>query len=72
MLDKIRVLRRMLDERGLAAELAVDGGVDLDNVGAVCAAGANVIVSGSGVYGTGDYAATIAALRREGQRARPG
>ena len=68
-LDKIRRLRRMLDERGLAVDIEVDGGVKLDNIAEVCAAGANVIVSGSGVYGTKDYAATIAALRQRGTEA---
>ena len=69
-LDKIRRLRRMLDERGLAVEIEVDGGIKVDNVAEVCAAGANVIVSGSGVFGTKDYAATIAELRRRGEAAR--
>jgi ribulose-phosphate 3-epimerase len=69
-LDKIRTLRRMIDERGLAVEIEVDGGVKLDNVGEVCAAGANVIVSGSGVFGTKDYAATITEMRKRGEAAR--
>jgi ribulose-phosphate 3-epimerase len=68
-LEKIRRLREMLDERGLAVEIEVDGGIKLDNVAEVCAAGANVIVSGSGVFGTTDYAATIAELRRRGEAA---
>lgn len=69
-LDKIRRLRRMIDERGLTVDIEVDGGVHLDNVAEVCAAGANVIVSGSGVFGTKDYAVTIAELRRRGEAAR--
>jgi ribulose-phosphate 3-epimerase len=69
-LDKVRRLRRMIDERGLAVEIEVDGGIKVDNIDAACAAGANVIVSGSGVFGTPDYAATIAELRRRGQAAR--
>jgi ribulose-phosphate 3-epimerase len=68
-LEKIRRLRRMIDERGLAVDIEVDGGVKVDNVGAVCAAGASVIVSGSGVFGTKDYAATIAELRARGDAA---
>ena len=71
-LDKIRQLRRMIDERGLAVEIEVDGGIKVDNVAEVCAAGANVIVSGSGVFGTPDYAATIAELRARGEAARRG
>ncbi len=69
-LDKIRTLRRLIDERGLAIEIEVDGGVKVDNIAEVCAAGADVIVSGSGVFGTKDYAATIAELRRRGTAAR--
>jgi ribulose-phosphate 3-epimerase len=69
-LEKIRRLRRMIDERGLAVDIEIDGGVKVDNVGLVCAAGANVIVSGSGVFGTKNYAATIAELRARGEAAR--
>jgi ribulose-phosphate 3-epimerase len=69
-LDKIRQLRRLIDQRGLAVDIEVDGGIKVDNVAAVCAAGANVIVSGSGVFGTRDYAATIAAMRAQGEAAR--
>jgi ribulose-phosphate 3-epimerase len=68
-LRKIQQLRRLIDERGLDVDIEVDGGIKVDNVAAVCAAGANVIVSGSGVFGTGDYAATIAELRSRGQSA---
>ncbi|HEU0037310.1 MAG TPA: ribulose-phosphate 3-epimerase [Kofleriaceae bacterium] len=69
-LDKIRRLKAMIDARGLDVCIEVDGGIKVDNVAAVCAAGANVIVSGSGVFGTKDYAATIAELRRRGEAAR--
>jgi ribulose-phosphate 3-epimerase len=65
-LDKIRQLRRRIGERGLAVDIEVDGGVKLDNVAAVAGAGADVIVSGSGIFGTPDYAATIAAMRAHG------
>ena len=65
-LDKIRRLRRMIDERGVAVDIEVDGGVKLDNIAAVVAAGANVVVSGSGIFGTADYAATIEAMRAHG------
>ena len=70
-LGKIRRLRQMLDERGLDVDIEVDGGIKLDNIAEVCAAGANVLVSGSGVFGTPDYAATIVELRRRGQAALP-
>src|SRR5262249_53555682 len=69
-LDKIRRLRRQIDERGLDVEIEVDGGVKVDNVAEVCAAGANVIVSGSGVFGTPDYATRIAGRRARGEAAR--
>lgn len=68
-LGKIQQLRRMIDERELDVDIEVDGGVKVDNVAAVCAAGANVIVSGSGVFGTSDYAATIAQMRTRGEAA---
>jgi ribulose-phosphate 3-epimerase len=69
-LRKIQQLRTMIDERGLDIDIEVDGGIKVDNVAAVCAAGANVIVSGSGVFGTKDYAATIAELRSRSEAAR--
>jgi len=62
-LDKIRALRRRIGERGLTTELEVDGGVKVDNIGEVVAAGADVLVAGSAVFHSDDYAATIAALR---------
>ena len=49
-LDKVRAVRAALDERGLAAELEVDGGVNADNVRAVADAGASVLVAGSAVF----------------------
>jgi ribulose-phosphate 3-epimerase len=69
-LPKIRKLRQMLDERGLSVDIEVDGGITVANVAEVCAAGANVIVSGSGIYGTADRAATIADMRAKGSAAR--
>jgi ribulose-phosphate 3-epimerase len=69
-LEKIRRLRRLIDERGLDVEIEVDGGIKLDNVAEVCEAGANVIVSGSGIFGTEDYAATIAEMRARGEAGR--
>jgi ribulose-phosphate 3-epimerase len=62
-LPKIEALRQMIDRRGLAVELEVDGGVKPDNIGRIAAAGAEVFVAGSAVFGTPDYRATITALR---------
>jgi ribulose-phosphate 3-epimerase len=69
-LEKISRLRRLIDERGYTCEIEVDGGIKVDNVDLVVKAGANVIVSGSGVFGTKNYAATIAELRSRGESAR--
>ena len=63
-LDKLRVVRRELDRLQLAVDLQVDGGIKVDNIAAVAEAGANVFVSGSGIFGQQDYAATIARMRR--------
>jgi ribulose-phosphate 3-epimerase len=62
-LDKISALRQRIKERGLSTELEVDGGVKIDNIREVVAAGADVLVAGSAVFNTEDYAATITALR---------
>ena len=63
-LEKIAQLRRLLDERAWPAEIEIDGGIKVDNIEAAVKAGANVIVSGSGIFGTKDYAATIAQMRQ--------
>ena len=63
VLAKITELRRMIDERGLNVDIEVDGGIKGDNIAAVAAAGANVFVAGSAVFGAKDYRATIADLR---------
>ncbi len=63
-LDKLRAVRRELDRLQLAVDLQVDGGIKVDNIAAVAEAGANVFVSGSGIFGQQDYAATIARMRR--------
>ncbi len=61
-LEKIRRIRRMIGDRRI--ELEVDGGVNVETMGSVITAGADVVVAGSAVFKGGDYAATIAALRR--------
>jgi len=68
-LEKIEQLRQRIDDKGYTVDIEVDGGIKLDNIAAVAAAGANVFVSGSGVFGTPDYAATIAELRKRAEAA---
>ncbi len=64
MTGKIELLRSQLSRSGLAVDIEVDGGIKEDNVATVVKAGANVIVSGSGIFGTRDYAKTIAAMKK--------
>ncbi len=63
VLPKITSLRESIERRGLDCDIEVDGGVKVDNIARVVSAGANVIVSGSGIFKTEDYAATISAMR---------
>ncbi len=63
-LPKIHALRGMLDKRGLETELEVDGGVKTSNIERISHAGADVFVAGSAVFGSPDYTATIAELKR--------
>ncbi len=63
VLDKLAQARRLIDASGFAVRLEVDGGVKLDNIGAIARAGADTFVAGSAIFGTPDYAATIGALR---------
>lgn len=63
VVPKIRALREEIETRGLDVDIEVDGGIKVDNVDVAVSAGANVIVSGSGIFKTDDYAATIAAMR---------
>ncbi|NIQ95996.1 MAG: ribulose-phosphate 3-epimerase [Desulfuromonadales bacterium] len=63
-LDKIRALRREIDQRRLEVELEVDGGVKADNIADIAGAGADVFVAGSAVFGADDYAETIETMRR--------
>ena len=52
-IDKLRRLRRMIDDRGLNVRIEIDGGIDASNIAEVCEAGAEIIVAGSAVYGGG-------------------
>ena len=60
-LDKIRELRGIVQRRGLSTDIEVDGGVKIDNVDQFLAAGANVIVAGSGIF-KGDLAGNVEAF----------
>ncbi len=71
-LPKIERLRRWIEERGLTVALEVDGGVAPGSIGRAARAGADVFVAGTAVFGAADYAAAIAALRREAREARTG
>jgi len=62
-LDKIRCLRAMIDENGLSTLIQIDGGVNLATVKEVVEAGADVLVAGSAIFGSDDYATTIAQLK---------
>lgn len=63
-LPKIHTLRAMLDNCGSEAELEVDGGVKIANIAQISHAGADVFVAGSAVFGSSDYGATIAEMKR--------
>ncbi|MDT7836407.1 ribulose-phosphate 3-epimerase [Aquabacterium sp. OR-4] len=72
-LPRLRQVRQRLDAHvrggGRAIRLEVDGGVKADNIGAIAAAGADTFVAGSAVFGSSDWAATIAALRQGAEQA---
>jgi ribulose-phosphate 3-epimerase len=62
-IDKLRRLRRIIDERRLKVRLEIDGGIDLENIGTVVAAGAEIIVAGSAIFGGPDPEAALRELR---------
>jgi len=63
VLPKIRRLRQIIDAQELPVLIEVDGGVSPETVGNIVAAGADVLVSGSGIFGGGDIAANVRRLR---------
>ncbi len=63
-LDKLREARRLIDASGRAIRLEIDGGVKLQNIGEIAAAGADTFVAGSAIFNSADYATTIAEMRR--------
>jgi ribulose-phosphate 3-epimerase len=68
-LAKLREARRLIDASGLPIRLEIDGGVKVDNIGEIAAAGADTFVAGSAIFSASDYAATIARMRDEIARA---
>ena len=64
-LEKLRQARKIIDDSGRDIRLEVDGGVKVDNIGEIAAAGADMFVAGSAIFGSADYAATIAAMKSE-------
>ena len=63
-LDKLKRARALIDASGRDIRLEIDGGVKVDNIGEIAAAGADTFVAGSAIFGSDDYAATIGAMRK--------
>ena len=63
-LEKLRRVRRLIDDGGYAIRLEVDGGIKVDNIDETARAGADTFVAGSAIFGADDYAAVIAGMRR--------
>ncbi len=70
VLPKIERVRELIDRGGREVRLEVDGGVKIDNIETIAAAGADTFVAGSAIFGTRDYRATIRAMREKIARAR--
>jgi len=64
-LAKLADARRRIEASGREVRLEIDGGVKVDNIGAIARAGADTFVAGSAIFGSKDYAATIAEMRRQ-------
>ncbi|AIU89988.1 MULTISPECIES: ribulose-phosphate 3-epimerase [Pectobacterium] len=64
-LDKLRQVRRLIDDSGYDIRLEVDGGVKVENIGAIAEAGADMFVAGSAIFGHPDYRAVIDQMRNE-------
>jgi ribulose-phosphate 3-epimerase len=69
-LPKLRAARERIQASGREIRLEIDGGVKVENIAEVARAGADTFVSGSGIFGTKDYAATIRSMRTEIERSR--
>jgi ribulose-phosphate 3-epimerase len=62
-LAKLRAARQIIDDSGMDIRLEIDGGVKTDNIAEIASAGADTFVAGSAIFGSDDYAATIARMR---------
>ncbi|CAD6508187.1 ribulose-phosphate 3-epimerase [Candidatus Profftia tarda] len=62
-LDKLRQLRKIIDNSGRDVRLEVDGGIKVDNIGIIAAAGADMFVAGSGIFGHSNYESIITQMR---------
>ncbi len=63
VMEKIKELKKMIDDKNLDVDIEVDGGVGINNIEEVVKAGANVIVAGSAIFGSDDIGATVKKLR---------
>ena len=63
VLDKVRSARKRIDDDGLAVEIEIDGGIKVDNAGLAAAAGVDILVSGTGIFGADDSAEAARAIR---------
>lgn len=63
---KLRNLKKMIDERGLPVKIEIDGGIDESNIAEIVASGAEIIVAGSAVFGSGNPAAAVRSLLAKG------
>lgn len=64
-LKKLEQVRKLIDDSGQSIRLEVDGGVTVDNIAKIAQAGADMFVAGSAIFGSKDYAATIAKMRKQ-------
>jgi len=66
MIDKLKRLKRAIEDRDLPVQIEIDGGIDQTNIGEVVEAGANLIVAGSAVFDGGDATASVKGLIEKG------
>ncbi len=71
-LNKLRQVRRMIDQSGYDIRLEVDGGVKVENIAEIAAAGADMFVAGSAIFGQPDYKKVIDNMRNELEKSRHG